>query len=66
VKTRKLTVSYIPDPSKKDDPHSGTYVVLKIVDSTEYAPDQILSTRTVDDLCRDRRWNVTILPRKVA
>ena len=40
------------------------YKVLVVKNSTEYYPGQEMSKSTVDALCADRQWDVTIVALK--
>jgi hypothetical protein len=39
-----------------------TYRVIKIANSTEYAPGDFLNKAAVDELCAAKEWQVLVFP----
>ena len=64
VKTKGITVRYCVRHDDFSDQTVTYYRVLKVIDSTDYHPNQTLETREVDGLCASPRWKVTIVGEK--
>jgi hypothetical protein len=59
-KTKTITLAYIE--SMMPEPFRGkpAWRVIKVTDSTDYSPEQLLKKTEVDDLCGYSDWKVTI------
>lgn len=61
MKTKTLTVAYYaPSVTKK----AATYKVVRVQDSTDFAPGQWMNKEDVDFLSNRRDWRVTVVEPK--
>ena len=61
VKTKTITVAYTYTNRFLDNGLPKKYRVVKVQNSTEYNPADMLSKKQVDELCAARDWTVNVI-----